>query len=71
MQRAALDLNDFVPLWERKIEDNISETEFDRLLGSDVDLLEPALGQKRIGNACALAQDVFSALIIRQSSGQG
>ena len=70
MQRANLDLKNFVPLWEREITDSISETEFDRLLGSDVNLLEPALSQKRTGNTCALAQDVFSALIIRQGSGQ-
>ena len=70
MQRAKLDLKDFVPIWEREIADGISETEFERLLGSDVNLLEPAFSQKRIGNTCALAQDVFSALIVRQRSVQ-
>ena len=29
MQRANLDLKNFVPAWERKIADTISETEFD------------------------------------------
>ena len=71
MQRAKLNLKDFVPLWEREIADGVRETEFDRLLGSDVNFLETALSQKRAGNTCALAQDVFSALVIRQGSSKG
>ena len=37
MQRAKLDLQHLVPMWERKFDNLVSETEFDRLLGSDVD----------------------------------
>ena len=72
MQRLPrLDLNDFIPPWERKLDNLVSETEFDRLLGSNVNLLEAPFGQDRVGNSCALAQDVFSALIVRQRSGKG
>ena len=70
MQRAKLDLKNFVPLWERKFDNLMSETEFDRLLRRDVDFPEPPVIQDRIGNACPLAQDIFSALIIRQSRSQ-
>ncbi len=70
MQRAKLDLNNFVPLWERKFDNLVSETEFDRLLRRDIDLPETSVIQDRIGNTCALAQDIFSALIVRQSRSQ-
>ena len=41
MQRAPkLDLNDFVPPWERKLDNLVSETEFDRLLRSDMNSLK-------------------------------
>ena len=70
MQRAnpdmKLDLKDFVPPWERKIADSISETEFDRLL-RDYGYIPVASGGKGvIRHRRALAQDVFSALIVRQ-----
>ena len=70
MQKARLDLNDFLPLWERKFDNFVCETEFDRLLGSNIDLLEAPVGQGRGGNTSALAQDVFSALIVRQGRRQ-
>ena len=70
MQKSQLDLQHFLPTWERVLDNLVSETEFDSLLGSDVNLLNAGLSQKRIGNTCALAQDVFSALVIRQGSGQ-
>ena len=71
MQRAHLDMKHFLPVWERELDNPVDETEFDRLLGSDVDLLGASFSQKRVGNTCALAQDVFRALIIRQGSSKG
>ena len=70
MQRTKLDLNNFVPLWERKFDNLVNETEFDRLVRRDIDLPETPFIQDRIGNTCALAQDIFSALIVRQSRSQ-
>ena len=65
------DLNDFVPIWERKFDHLVGETEFDRLVGIDKNLLESSGIQDRVGNSCALAQDVFSSLIARQRSVEG
>ena len=59
MQRAKLDLNNCAPLWERKFDNRVSETEFDRLLRRDTDLPETLVVQDRIGNTCALAQDIY------------
>ena len=66
MQRAKLDLNNFVPLWERKIADSVSETEFDRILRSDMNFSEASGSKDIVRDGRALAQDVFSALIVRQ-----
>ena len=66
MQKAPLDLQHFVPPWEREIADRITETEFDRLLRSDINLFEASGGKGFIGDRRALAQDVFNALVIRQ-----
>lgn len=66
MQRANLDLKNFVPVWEREIADSVTETEFDRLLRSDVKLREASGTERFVGDGRALAQDVFGALIVRQ-----
>ena len=66
MQRAPLDLKNFVPPWERKLTDSISETEFDRLLRGDVNFSGASGGEGFVRDGCPLAQDVFSALIVRQ-----
>ncbi len=66
MQRANLDLKNFVPPWERKIADSVRETEFDRLLRSDVNVLESPGSQNIVRDTRPLAQDVFSALVVRQ-----
>ena len=66
MQRANLDLQDFRLPWERKITDRVNETEFERLLRGDVNLVVTPFGQHVLGDPCPLAQDVFSALIVRQ-----
>ena len=66
MQRANLDLHDFRLPWERKITDRVNETEFERLLRGDVNLVVTPSGQHVVGDTCPLAQDVFSALVVRQ-----
>ena len=66
MQRNNLDLKNFVPPWERKIADSVRETEFDRLLRSDVNVIETSLGQEAVRDVRPLAQDIFRALIVRQ-----
>ena len=66
MQRANLDLKNFIPPWERKIADSVSETEFDRLLRSNMNFSEASGSKDIVRDGCALAQDVFSALIVRQ-----
>ena len=66
MQQPHLNLKDFVPSWEREIADSIRETEFDRLLRSDIDLSDASGREGIVRNRRALAQDVFSALIFRQ-----
>ena len=66
MQRGNLDLKNFVPLWEREIADSVSETEFDRLLRSNMNLSESSGSENISRDRRALAQDVFGALIVRQ-----
>ena len=66
MQRTKSDLKNFVPLWEREVADSITETEFDRLLRSDVNFLETPSRKGFVRNRRALAQDVFGAVIVRQ-----
>ena len=66
MQRAKLDLKNFVPPWERKFADEVRETEFDRLLQSDDNIIQSTGSQNIVGNTRPLAQDVFSSLIVRQ-----
>ena len=66
MQRANLDLQDFRLPWERKITDGVNETEFERLLRGDVNLVVTPSGQHVFGYTRPLAQDVFGALVIRQ-----
>jgi len=60
------DLDDFIPLWERKLDNVVRDTEFDRLLGSDIDLLEKSVSQGSLRNRRALAQDVFDSFVVRQ-----
>ena len=67
MQRANLDLNDFLPVWERKFADGVYETEFDRLLRGEIHLPISAGGQEFVRNiSTPLAQDIFDALVVRQ-----
>ena len=55
MQRSSLDLKNFIPLWEHEFIDLVHETEFDRLLGSDVNLLKDRIAAR----TCRQRTEVF------------
>lgn len=66
MERPRLNLNDLVPVWERKLPHALHQPELERVLRRDVDILEPASGEGSVIEPGSLAQDVFSAQVIRQ-----
>lgn len=71
MERLRLNLNNLNPLWERKLFNPLHEPKLDSLGRSDVDVLNFSRSQNILGDSCSLAQDIFSAQIIRQSRIKG
>jgi hypothetical protein len=61
-----LDLNDLVPLWERKFTQLPHEPKIDGEARRDMDFTVTALGEDFGRNAATLTQDVVRALIVRQ-----
>ena len=66
MVELRLDLNDLLPLWERKFANRTDEPVAHRLVGRDVDLAVTAGEQNRSRNPAALTQDIVRTIIIRQ-----
>lgn len=66
MDRPKLNLNDLLPPWENELPDVGDEPEFDRILRGDLYISEPLGGEHIVRQSRPMAQDVFSALVIRQ-----
>ena len=66
MERPCLNLNDLIPAWERKLLHPVHEPNVEGFLRRDVDIAAASSGEHVIGQSCALAQDIFSAQIVRQ-----
>lgn len=66
MDRARLNLNDLLPLWEREIAHPLHEPPLYSLTRRDVDVLEAPIVEDVGGDRSALAQDIFGASVIRQ-----
>lgn len=61
-----LNLDDLAPMWDRKFSYPMSEPDLNRLLRRDEHVLEPARLEDVVWEVGTLAQDVFSATVIRQ-----
>lgn len=66
MNRPRLNLNDLIPAWERKFSNAVHDTEFERILRGDVNVPYAPGAQQFIRQGCTFAQDILSALIVRQ-----
>ncbi len=66
-RRPRLNLNDFVPLWERELPHPLHEPKFEGLIWRDVDIVDLAVLKDLIGDRTPLAQDFFRASVVRQS----
>ena len=64
--RVSLDLNDILPLWERKLSHPLHQPELDSLVRRDVDLAVPPRRQYLIRDGRILTQDVVRAIIVGQ-----
>lgn len=53
---------------ERKLGDLVDQSEFERLVSSQIDIAAPPRGENIIGNARPVAQNLFSSLLVRQGS---
>ena len=71
MQYRGSDLEYLVPLWDRKLPDIVSQPIRDRLSGRDVNVTRSPVCEKLVGDVGPLAQDRFSASIIRQGASKG
>ena len=67
MDKQKLNLVHFTPARERELLDSVRDTEFDRILRGEVNITEAPGGKKFIGDMTPIAQDAFSAILLRQS----
>ncbi len=68
MQRSKSDLDEFVPAWERKLPDFVHDAPLERLLSRDVHITHAPRSENVVRDGCVLAQDIFSARVVRQST---
>lgn len=61
-----LDLNDLLPLWERKLAHPLHQPELDGLARRDVDLAVASRREYVVRNGRILTQDIVRAIIVRQ-----
>lgn len=66
-----LNLDDFLPLWQRKLAHPLHEPEIDSLARRYMNVALSSGGERGTGDTRALTQDIVSALIIRQGGGKG
>lgn len=59
-------LDNLIPLWEREVANRVHKSVAESFIREDVNLPNPAGAQEGIGQGSTLAQDVFSALVLRQ-----
>ena len=59
-------LDQVTPLWQCKLSDLVTETEFDRILRSEINLPVTSGSEDAVSFRRAQAQDVFNAVVIRQ-----
>ena len=61
-----LDLDNLLPLWQRKLSDGIDQSIVHRLHRRDVNLTVSTGSQYSLRNTATLTQDIVRAIIIRQ-----
>ena len=66
MPHLRLDLNDLMPLWQRKLPDFVDEAIFHGPDRRDIDLAVSPRREDVLRNVAPLTQDVIGAIIIRQ-----
>ncbi len=66
MDKPRLNLNDLIPLWERKFSDPVHKPVRESDVWSNVDISRSASIQEIVGKPGSLSQDAFSTLVIRQ-----
>ena len=59
-------LNNLIPLWERTLPNFMHEPPLESFIRSDEDIPATPSTEDVIGKGTSLAQDIFSALILRQ-----
>lgn len=63
-----LNLENLVPLWERKVSDLVHKSVVESFSRVDVDITNPSGAQFVVRQGSPLAQDVFRTLILSQRS---
>jgi len=59
-------LDNLIPLWERKLAHPMHEPPLESLIRPDMNFPAPPTGENIFGQASTSAQDFFSALIVSQ-----